>query len=228
MHRIVVIKAPVVIMIVLSMTACASLGILCTAAQEFEKGVGMFNQGRYTEAIPHFQRATDLDPDFARAYLYLGRCHVSLQQWPEAIPPLRTALRLSPDEFKEEVVEILLDALLGMAMAQFQHGNLSDAFAALEQALTLDPQSQKLRQQIADLMVSSGQRYSTEGHVDDAITIFLKAVELSPDDPAPYVNLAKALIAKGNFKGALRALFRALNLDPDDPQSQQLLKALTR
>jgi len=227
-HGIFGIKAATIVMVALCVTACATLGIVPTATQEFEKGLGLFHQGRYIEAILHFQRATELDPEFARAYLYLGRCHVNVRQWPQAIPPLRTALRLSPDEFKKEAVQILLDALVGLAMAQFRQGDSDDAGAAVAHGLNLDHQSPELRQRIADFLVSSGERSIEGGCTDDVMACSSQATEHAPNDAAPYISLAKTLIAQGNFSGALRVLCRALNLDPDDPHIQQLLKASAR
>jgi Tfp pilus assembly protein PilF len=48
------------------------------------------------EAIPEFSQAAKLDPTFADAFLGWGFCLVKLQKYPEAIPPLRAAERLTP------------------------------------------------------------------------------------------------------------------------------------
>lgn len=72
----------------------------------------MFNRGKYEEAIPHFEKATEFDPEFGRPYLYIGGSYVNLGKWQEAISPLRTAYRLAPEETKKEIAEILMDLLL--------------------------------------------------------------------------------------------------------------------
>lgn len=48
------------------------------------------------EAIPHFSEATKVNANFADAYLGWGSCLVTLKKYAEAIPPLRTAERLTP------------------------------------------------------------------------------------------------------------------------------------
>jgi tetratricopeptide (TPR) repeat protein len=48
------------------------------------------------EAIPQFSEAIKFNPDFAEAYLGNGLCLVSLKKYEEAVPPLRTAERLTP------------------------------------------------------------------------------------------------------------------------------------
>jgi len=98
-------------LLVVSLGACA--GIQARQAQsEFDTGLSLFNRGHYADAIPHFEKATELDPDFGKAYLYLGRSYLNIGKWQEAVPPLRTAFRLSPDETKKEVADMILDIIL--------------------------------------------------------------------------------------------------------------------
>jgi tetratricopeptide (TPR) repeat protein len=85
----------------------------------FDTGLSLFNQGKFDESIPYFERATVQTPDFAEAYFYLGRARVSLRQWRQAIPPLRSAYRLAPDATREEVFNLLMDAFFAAAMDTF-------------------------------------------------------------------------------------------------------------
>jgi tetratricopeptide (TPR) repeat protein len=76
----------------------------------------LFNQGRFEDAIPYFKSATEEDPKFAEAFLYLGRSHLSARHWREAIQPLRTAYRLAPAGAKDEIFDVLIDALLAAGL----------------------------------------------------------------------------------------------------------------
>jgi len=60
------------------LTACATVGTRSNAQVAFEHGLSLFQRGQYAEAIPLFQEATQLDPDFGQAYLYLGRSYLNL------------------------------------------------------------------------------------------------------------------------------------------------------
>jgi len=107
--------------------SCA--GIQARQAQsEFDDGLSLFNRGHYDDAIPHFEKATEIDPDFAKAYLYLGRSYLNIGKWKEAVPPLRTAYRLSPGETKKEVADIILDIILrkGSLMDQGAQSEILD------------------------------------------------------------------------------------------------------
>ncbi|MBZ0157422.1 MAG: tetratricopeptide repeat protein [Alphaproteobacteria bacterium] len=107
-------KAAVLFVLISLLVSCAGFRI-SGAKSEFQEGLSLFNRGQYEAAIPHFQKATELDPDLGQAYLYLGRSYLSLRRWSQAITPLRTALRLSPEETRREISNLLIDALLGAA-----------------------------------------------------------------------------------------------------------------
>ncbi len=102
------------VLLMLLLNAC-SLRYFQAGDASYERGLALFDQGRYEEAIPYFQQATDESPDFGQAYLYLGRSYLNARRWREAIPPLRAAYRLSPAETKDEIYNFLLDALLAAA-----------------------------------------------------------------------------------------------------------------
>jgi tetratricopeptide (TPR) repeat protein len=97
----------------------------CATGRPFPEGqaaldlrLTLFDQGKFQEAIPYFQRATGENPKLAQAYLYLGRSQLNVRRW-HAIQPLRTAYRLAPQETKEEVFNILMDALVAASLDGF-------------------------------------------------------------------------------------------------------------
>lgn len=61
------------------------------------------------EAMPNFTQATNLDPNFGEAYLGRGLCLVTLKKYEDAIPPLRKAEQLMPQN--PEVHQTLATAL---------------------------------------------------------------------------------------------------------------------
>ncbi|HMK43656.1 MAG TPA: tetratricopeptide repeat protein [Dissulfurispiraceae bacterium] len=102
------------VLLVVMLAALSGCGL--SAGQDaFDKGMAYFSQGNYEQAIPHFQRAIDLDPEFVDAYIYLGRSQLNMKHWRESIAPLRTAYRLAPDRTKGVVQDLIMDAILGAA-----------------------------------------------------------------------------------------------------------------
>lgn len=111
MNKNPIIRSVILLLLIGSLVSCA--GIQARQAQsEFNDGLSLFNRGHYDDAIPHFEKATEVDPDFGKAYLYLGRSYLNIGKWKEAVAPLRTAYRLNPDETKKELADIIFDVIL--------------------------------------------------------------------------------------------------------------------
>jgi tetratricopeptide (TPR) repeat protein len=106
----------------MSASACTTLGHF-RGEDSFERGLALFNQGRFAASIPHFEAATREDPEFAEAYFYLGRAYVSESRWRSAIQPLRTAFRLAPEAAKQEIMNLLVDATFAAALNDFHLGD---------------------------------------------------------------------------------------------------------
>jgi tetratricopeptide (TPR) repeat protein len=112
MSRAGLIRTVAVAALLCATVSCAGVMGKSPAESEFDTGLSLFNRGRFEEAVPHFERATEHEPGFGEAYLYLARSNLNLGRWEEALHPLRTAMRLSPEETREEIAEIILDVLL--------------------------------------------------------------------------------------------------------------------
>jgi tetratricopeptide (TPR) repeat protein len=102
--------------------SCAMLGRFDPAYESFDRGLALFNQGHFAEAVPYFERATRENPEFGEAYFYLGRAYLSQSQWRAAIAPLRTAFRLSPHSAQQEIMSLILDATFAAALNDFNLG----------------------------------------------------------------------------------------------------------
>lgn len=120
------------IICLLSIFSCAGVETKSPDQAEFENGLSFFNRGSYLNAIPHFEKATELNPEFGRAYLYLGRTYLNLGRWREALHPLRTAMRLSPEESRKEIADIIMDILLQNA-ARIDRDTESEIMDSLKQ-----------------------------------------------------------------------------------------------
>ena len=105
----------VLTMLVAVLSSCATLRSFTPGHDSFEKGMASFNQGEFDSAIHYFKQSSLENPNSAQAYLYLGRSYVSVGRWKSAIPPLRTAFRLSPHEAKGEIMNLIVDAVFAAA-----------------------------------------------------------------------------------------------------------------
>jgi tetratricopeptide (TPR) repeat protein len=202
--------------------SCAGLLIGSDAQREFEKGLALFNAGNYEQAAPHFVKATELEPEFGRAYLYLGRSYLNLRQWLDAIPPLRTAYRLSPTETRKEALDILMDALLAAATDAFKRGNFQGALSHLREGLALSPQSESFQHQLVDNLIGYGGQLLSRGKFSQAISAYTEVIDLSPNQFDAYLGLAKAFFKQGNVMQALQAAQKAAKINPSSAEAQSL------
>lgn len=215
-----------VLLIFFVLTSCAGLFIRADARKAFDKGLASFNQGNYKEAIPYFERATELYPNFSDAYLYLGRSYLNLGEFLKAIPPLRTAFRLAPGKAKKEVVHILLDALFGAALSELKKGNFQGSLDYLREALTINPQFTKARDELSGILIALGNRSLSEGDVSGAIAAFSEVTVISPGNIDGYLGLARAYLQKGTLLKAFQAIQKASDIEPSNRDAQSLFKEL--
>lgn len=199
--------------------SCAGLLINRDARIAFDQGRALFNQGRYEEAVPHFQKASESEPGYTEAFIYLGRSYLNLGKWSAAIPPLRTAYRLSPEETRKEAVNFLLDALIGGALSEFKNENYSASIHYLKEALGADPESGTAKNELVKSIIALGKKLLSEGKAGDAVSTFQEAVEIAPGNLDAYLGLATAFLHNGDYAGAMDVVYEAVrNIATDDTE----------
>jgi len=210
------------------LSSCATLGILSDAQYEFDQGLALFNRGSYEEAIPRFQRATEIEPNFGRAYLYLGRSYVSLKRWRQALTPLRTAYRLSPEDTKREALDFLIDALFAVALDDSKTGNFGSSIGHFREILELQPTSGRGRSEMVKALIAHGGNSLSRGDVSQAVSAYTEAVKLSPNSFDAVFGLAQAFFRNGEFYRALQTAQDAMRLDPANREAESLLRDLQK
>lgn len=68
----------------------------------------LIKQARYQEALPHLQRALEVDPDSVGAYVQLGRLHNAGKEFAAAKADLEEAVQINP--FNPEIYRLMVDA----------------------------------------------------------------------------------------------------------------------
>jgi tetratricopeptide (TPR) repeat protein len=217
-----------IILVSLMLSSCAGLMTSGEAQYVYEQGLALFNQGRFAEAIPYFEKAVSLEPDFYQAHLYWGRSHLNLRAYGRALAPLRSAYRLSPNDFKREVVDLLIDALLGAAFSELKEGNLQTSLSYIREVLSVEPKSQKIKDDLSRLLVAVATELFKSGKVREAVKEYTEAIKANPDNTGAYIGLAKALFRSGDFIKALDAAEKAVSLDPDSKEALGIIKDLLR
>ena len=150
-------------------------------------------------ALPAFQKTTQLMPGEADAHYNLGVALKSLGLLNEAAASYRRALKIKPDYAEAH-------SNLGNALKDL--GRLDEALASYRRALALKPDS-------ADAHNNLGTVLKDLGQLDAAVASYRRAIEVKPDFADAYNNLGTALKDLGQLDAALASYRRLLELKPD-------------
>jgi TolB-like protein/Flp pilus assembly protein TadD len=172
------------------------------------------------EAVEYFDKAIDLDPAFALAYVGLADAYNHLATWgtlsrddalAKAEPAVTRALQLD-DQLGEAY------AALGFVLQRKQ--DRDGAQAAYKKAIELNPS-----------YADSYQRYGVLlkwdfGRVEDALPLHKKALELDPLSTSLNMSVAEDYHEMGRYEEALKQCQRVIEIDPDFPRAYSLMADL--
>lgn len=157
------------------------------------------DDGRVTmrkEAIPHLQRAIELDPDFALAHALLSGVYANTDQAKEALPHAQRAFELRDRVSERERYFVSWRYYV-------------DALQAWSQALDLAEQWTRAYPRDAFAFNSLGLAAGTLGEQTRAVDAFKEARRLDPRFIPPHRNLAGTLMWLGDYAGALKVIDEA-------------------
>jgi len=166
-----------------------------------------YQKGRVDEAIPQFQAALSIRPDFAEAHHNLGLANYQKGKMDEAILEYQEALRIKP---------YYAEAHYNLGNALRQVGRLDEAITQYQAALQFKPSYGEAENNL-------GTSLRKKGRVDEAISHYQKALEIMPDNESVHVNFANALLQKGRVDQAIAQFQTALQIDPADVEIQNNL-----
>jgi tetratricopeptide (TPR) repeat protein len=167
-------------------------------------------EGRTNEAIPFFQKALRINPDYLIALDNLGNAYRQQKQWDEARQTLERAVAVAPQDPEANYS-------LGMVYAQLNETNR--AYEYLQQAL-------KLRPDYAEALNNLGVLYLRTGRRDHAVASFKECIRVAPTFDQCYLNLARVYSIEGTADKARTVLQELLTQRPDHPQAQRMLEEL--
>jgi TolB-like protein/Tfp pilus assembly protein PilF len=206
----------------------------------------------FAEAEQYFQKAIELDRNFALAYCGLADALALRVDYADA-PPAATlgraqaavdaALKLDPgladawvsvgyiessrggDVVRQaEVLRRAVELDPNHAMARKGYGLALMGLGRFEEGAAQLEQAARLDPLSAIVQVNLGNALEAQGRFHDAASRYRKAIEIDPLMPAPYTYLA-ALNANAldDFVTAVPLAEKAVTLDPDNPFSAMLL-----
>ncbi len=209
-------------------TSCAGVLAGGSALVEFEKGLTLYNRAEYERAAAHFIRATELDPEYTKAYIYLGRSYIGLKQWYSALPPLRTAYRISPEKTRAEVSNLLIDTLFSVVIGEIKQGNFDGSGAYLNEYLQLNKSLGRSNNQIVSFLITFAASELNSGNLTNTYSALKLALEIDPENSDAYIGLGRAYFKDGRIFDALNNIRKAIILDPGNEEAKNLFNQYSR
>jgi tetratricopeptide (TPR) repeat protein len=169
-----------------------------TAKEWFDKGVSLNNKADNATAIKAFEKAINLDAQYADAYYRLGWTHNEMGAYDKAIEHLKKAVELKKD---------YAFALQEMGYAYKKKENYTDALNYFNKAIIAKPDYATAYKQLGDVYIKL--KRGTEG-----ATAFEKAYNLDNKNEGACYELGFWYNENNNFEKALEWLNKAAAIKP--------------
>ena len=164
------------------------------------------------EKVQHYREAVRLNPDYAQAWLELGKTYYGQRAYEPAMAALgqRSSFLVSG--------AIAREANFYLGLAAYAHGNFAKSESAFEFVVARLP--------LAEVYNNLGVVAARRGQ-KKAVDYFERAIENDPSDADYHFNLGVTLAQAGDRAGAARELHAALDHRPNDAEAKALLDSLT-
>jgi tetratricopeptide (TPR) repeat protein len=174
-----------------------------SAEELVARGKALEAQRRQSEALPLFERATQLAPQSFVAWANLGVTLNLLEKWQKALLAHERATTLDPN-----------DALAwnnkGVALGSLKR--VEEALAAFERATTLDPNN-------AMGWGNKGRTLRDLARYPEALDAFDRALAIDPTDSRAWSDRGRALSSLEHSEEAVTAFDRAATYDPNNSRA---------
>jgi len=169
------------------------------------------------EKVRHYREAVRPNPDYAQAWLELGKTYYTQRAYEPAIGALSQIPHSSA---------VAREANFYLGLAAYAHGDFAQSEAAFEFVAARLP----LAEVYNNLgVVAARGGHSSSSHSSNskqAADYFQRAIENDPSDADYHFNLGVTLAADGDRAGAARELHTALDRRSNDAEAKMLLDSL--
>jgi eukaryotic-like serine/threonine-protein kinase len=187
-----------------------------TSSLEALKAYSLGNKAFYVKgpaaALPYYQRAIELDPNFAMGYITVGSVYLTLGQIERGREYIRKAFQLREHASEREKLEIVADYY------EYVTGELDKATQTFQEEMEIYPREMGA---YGDLSLA----LAAQGQYEKAAEMAREAVRLSPDADQ-YVNLALWELSLQRFDETRQVIHEGLARKIDDFLLHDALYAL--
>ncbi len=161
-------------------------------------GVALVRMGKPEQAIPYYERALELSPDYARARYNLGRLLFTKHLYGEAAECFRKVIDREPDN---------ADAHYYLAFSLAEMRQVDEAITAYRQTVQVDPRYYLAHYNLGVLL-------NAQGDASAAVEEFEAAIRINPSYVNAHHNLGGAFDSLDRIDEAIAEYEEAIRLNP--------------
>jgi serine/threonine protein kinase/tetratricopeptide (TPR) repeat protein len=173
------------------------------ALKAYSLGAKARNEKGYAAGLPHFQRAIQLDSNFAVGYQAVGNAYFSLGELERTSEYLTKAFELREHASEWEKLSITADYYATVT------GEQDKAVQAYQEFIESYPRR-------SEAYTNLGIAYADLAQYEQAIEAYRQNIRLDPDSVHPYVGLANSLLALQQFNETRQTIQQAHARKRDD------------
>lgn len=170
-----------------------------TAERYYSQGVAQLSRDDYAKALPYFEKAAELDQNYAEAWYQAGFCFGVLGRHTDALKASKQAAKLRPD-WPETFVNI--------GASSYALNEFKDAVDAYKQAI-------KLNDDNPDIQYALGLTYNKLNRPSDEMLAYRRAVALKPDHSNALEKLGDVYLRQKRWSDAVLVFEQLKSFKPD-------------
>jgi eukaryotic-like serine/threonine-protein kinase len=183
------------------------------ALKAYSLGRKSYNEKGAAAALPYYQRAIELDPDFAMGYMTMGADYWALGERGRSSEYCSKAFQLKEHASEREKLTI----------TAYYYGNVT---GELDKAAQTRQEEIESYPRVSGAYNDLGIYLARQGQIEKAAEMERQAVRLGPDLAAPYENLASNALALQRFDEARQIIQEAQTRRMDNDGLHSALYAL--
>jgi len=217
------------------------------AYKNYVEGNGLHYQSREQEAVPYFEKAIELDPEFAMAYAKLSVSHWNLGHVEDSHQYAKKAIdnierltareryyvegryySLNPQTYEQSITAYEKAISLYPDHSAARH-NLANVYLEFERYEDAIQQYEELRKHGTDFAGTYGNlanTYALLGDYENGYGVLREFVDKSPENAVGHRYLAQLLLNWGKLNDAKDQFLRTGELKPGDSEVEQGLWAI--
>lgn len=232
----------VIAVVVVSLGACGDTINMLKARQAFQTANGAYGSKEYITAIEEYEKVLELDPNGDRRVLlptnfYIGSSHHLIFTASRLDAASRKMRVDNAIEYYEKTIDLVNEGGEFQDQLEIYSQYAAEQLAAIYRDNEQDfANAEKYCLMLIDIEPDKAERYYALGDiykrfndpdelplVEKAIECYAKPVEMMPDDPIVYRQMAGLYNEYGQFEDTMGWLGKARDLNPNDPEGYYLI-----